>query len=573
MKHVFRPAALAFCSLVLVSMAVPSLVLAGDLPDQLTRLLPEDAEIVLVVPSVDEVERIWAEVQALAAEFDPDEADEMPPFSEILSAIPAPYNESLDRGRPLAMAAHLPDLMAGQEVSYSFVVPVLPGDTDWQGLGAMLQMPTVLHQDGYLLLSLLPEFTPGQGPVSLMKHLPAGAVQAALDMKKIWAKYGPMVEFGLGMAAQPQQGPDGQPADPAMTQEETQALARMVSDFFSSTEALALGIDLMDGQAHLNESLVVQAGSALAPGPQPDFNAALELTRLLPRDADWSMAYAVDLKGLVEIYKDFYTISLTRNLGMAGGDPDFPMATFLEAYFQALDLTMAPTAMTVDMDHDRMAARSIIRTDRAQEYLALQEQILGQMGETFQFLVPERRDGLKVEGMDVIAWDFTWDSAALAQMAGAAEMPDEDAAEVLTAMTELYQQLLPGTRTVVKDDLIFLCMDRDENALADMIKQSKQRRGAPNPDLVRLAKRAGPRCQAVFQGDMAPLMNMIFEIAEEFGDEDLPALELDPIPASYVLSVGDNTYTVSYQVGLRGLGKFIQAMDELEEPAQADQGQ
>jgi hypothetical protein len=572
MKRTFQLAALAACAVVFLCASLAD-VQAGDLPDQLTKLLPDNAEVVLLVPSLNEAQRLWDEVRVLVTEIDPEEGEDMPPFAELLGSIPEPYGEALDWTRPLALGINVPNMMAGQQANYSIALPVLKSDADWQGLSQMVQMPTVMEQDGYLLISSLPEYTPGQGPTDLLSNLAAGTVQAAVDMEKLWAVFGPMVDFGLAMAAQPKAGPDGQPAEPAMSQEETQAMAQMVRDFFSSADILSLGLDMRQGHALLSESLLVLAGSPLVPGPQPDFNEALELSRLLPREADWTMVSAVDLPGLIEIYKDFYAVSLTESMSKLGGEQAFPMETFLESYFQLIEMTMAPTALTVDMDHDRMASRMVIKTDRAAEYMALQEQIMEQVSTGFQFMVPQRVDGLKVDGQKVIAWDFTWDSDALLKMAGADMAADEETTAALTTMTELYQKLLPGTRTVVKDDLILMTMDQDLDALADMIKKSKQRRGAPNPELVRLAKQGGSDCQAVFTGDLAPLLDMVFEIMEEFSDEEMPALNMEPIPASFVVGVGELKYSARYEVGLEGLGKFIQAMDELEEPAQADQGQ
>jgi hypothetical protein len=214
MKRTFQLAALAACAVVFLCASLAD-VQAGDLPDQLTKLLPDNAEVVLLVPSLNEAQRLWDEVRVLVTEIDPEEGEDMPPFAELLGSIPEPYGEALDWTRPLALGINVPNMMAGQQANYSIALPVLKSDADWQGLSQMVQMPTVMEQDGYLLISSLPEYTPGQGPTDLLSNLAAGTVQAAVDMEKLWAVFGPMVDFGLAMAAQPKAGPDGQPAEPA----------------------------------------------------------------------------------------------------------------------------------------------------------------------------------------------------------------------------------------------------------------------------------------------------------------------------------------------------------------------
>jgi len=45
----------------------------------------------------------------------------------------------------------------------------------------------------------------------------------------------------------------------------------------------------------------------------------------------------------------------------------------------------------------------------------------------------------------------------------------------------------------------------------------------------------------------------------------LPALDLDPIPLTYVLNIDGNSYSIDYRFGLSGLTKLVAAIEQFEE--------
>jgi hypothetical protein len=98
-----------------------------------------------------------------------------------------------------------------------------------------------------------------------------------------------------------------------------------------------------------------------------------------------------------------------------------------------------------------------------------------------------------------------------------------------------------------------------------MVEKSRKNKGKVHRGLKKAAQQGGQHCQAVFQGDLATVLTMVFEMVEEFSKEDLAAMKLDPMPLSYIVRIDDLAYGVDYQVDLTGLPRFVKALEELED--------
>jgi hypothetical protein len=553
-------AALAL-ALVLMMAGLASLGGAAELPDQLVRFLPENSDGLLVVPSLDELDRKWAEIRDLMGDLFEEEEEPLPDLAQLLAMIPEPYQSAIDRSRPVAVSGSVPNPMLGQDTVFRVVLPVKDTDADFQGLAEILGSGTIIHKDGYLLISPQADVTESVKTNRLVPHLPAGTLRICIDQQSLWAQFGPMLEMGMAAMNAPQPpAADGTPAPPkpAMTTEQIAASADLIRGLFLSMDVLGFGLDLTDGKMLFSEKLTVLAGSALDPPAQPDFNTALDLSRMLPRDSDWAMAYAMDVPGLLDLYKDYYLMMLSPILMAGGAGQDAGAEEILTPLLEAMDQIMAPTAMTLNLGPDRIQWQYVMKTDHAQALADLQVQANQLIGQSAPFLRIETIEGLEAEGLKVLAWNYDLDPAAI---------PDTPESQDIAGMAPLFEKILPGVRMAVRDDLLLATVGRDLGPLTEMIKQSKQRRGAPHAELARIAKQAGPDCQGVFTGDMAPLFSMIFELTEEFSDEDMPRLELDPMPATLVTRVGQRAYSSECAVGLKGLVGFIKAMEELEEKA------
>lgn len=559
--------AMVFClALALAGVAAPGL--AAELPAQLLQFLPERADGLVVVPSLEELDLAWSQVRSLTADL-MDEGDEpLPLLDDLLATIPEPYGEALDHTRPLAAAFTVPNPMSGQEMGYWLVLPVLPSDADFMGLAQIMGLPTALQKKGYLLLSSEEGFTGSAGPARLGGMLPEGVVRLSLDLQSLWAQFGPLMDFALAAASAPPPAAadsTGAAPQPALTPEQTQATGQMVRDFFTSADVLAMAFDLRDDELLLIEEFSVLAGSPLDPPSQPDFDRALELTRLLPRDADLVTAYAMDLPGVMNMYKEYYTLSMAplfESMGQAAGTPGEEL---LAPIMAAFDVALEPTALALGRQDDRLLVQYVTRSDRVQDILALQKQSMDLMSRSASFVQVSEVQGLKTEGTQVLGWDFAWDPAAFAAMAQAQGPASAGDDENLAAIGAAFEKVMPGLRMATRDDLLFVSLGRDLDPLTAMIKESKQRRGAPHPQLAKLAKTAGPDCQALVYGDLAAMMGLVLEIVEEVSGEEVPALDLSPLPITEAVRVGHGKYGVDYRIGLKGLVEFVQAVEALDE--------
>lgn len=568
MIRVRHTAAILATVLLLVLTGTAAQLQAAELTDQLAHFLPEKADGLLVVPSLEELDLAWSQVRSLTADLMDEDDEPMPRLDELLASIPEPYGEALDHTRPLAAAFTVPNPMTGQEMGYWLVLPVLPSDADFQGLAQIMGLPTALQKKGYLLLSSQTDFVETAGPARLSGMLPDGVVQLSLDLQSLWAQFGPMLDFALAAASAPQAAladSTGAAPQPAMTQEQTQATGQMVRDFFMSADVLAMGMDLRDDELVFTEEFSVLAGSPLDPPSQPDFDQALELTRLLPRDADLVVAYAMDLPGLMDMYKKYYIVSMAPMLeamGQAGGASSDEL---LAPSLAALDNALATTALALGRQGDSFLCQYVTRSDNIQDIIALQKQSMDLMAQSAPFIRIAPVPGLKTEGVEVLGWNYEWDPDAFAAMVEAQGASGVQQSESLATVGTIFEKIMPGLRMATRDDLLFVSFGRDLAPLEAMIKESKQRRGAPHPQLAKLSQAAGKDCQAVAYGDLAAMMGLVFEIVEEVTDEELPMLDLSPLPITEVVRVGHGKYGVDYRVGLQGMVDFIKAMEAMDE--------
>lgn len=555
-------------AIVATCFALVPTVQAVELPDQLVKFLPANPEILMVVPSVQEVDRAWNEVRALAADFAEEGDEPLPSLEEVLGEKAAEFYAIVDQERPIALAVSAANVMGGQDPLFYGIIPIKDSDLDLEALALEFGAPTLILENGYLLVSQDPEFVPAATTSKLLAHLPQGTMLFCVDLARLWGTFSPMLDFALMSATTPPAPADGetQPSEPVVTPEQTMAMGDMVRIIMESADVLAMGMDLRDKTAYLSEEFIVLPGSSLAPPAQPVFRQALELTRLLPPDADWSMAYSLEMGGILELYKDFYLTALEMQYADLAEQTGLNLAEFMEAYFQSLDLVMAPTAMALDLDRQAVKAQYVMQTSEVQAIIDMQNHLMDLFSEGGPMLKITQVNGLKVEGLEVHAWDYEWDLESLMTMAAASvDSSDAPEAEELAKMAIILQEFLPGMRMVSKDDLLFVNLGTDLSPLTRMVQQASKGRGEVHPGLAKLAQEAGPDCQGVFQGDLGVILTMIFEIAEEVSGEDLASLKIDPMLMSYALKINDRSYGMNYQVDLKGMAGFIAAMEELED--------
>jgi hypothetical protein len=478
--------------------------------------------------------------------------------------------DAIDWDKPLAMTLNLPNMMMGQEPVFAIIMPVGSQDMDFNALGAELKVATVKRLGNYVLFSQDPEFVMATAPSPLLDRLPRGSIAMCANLQTMWKQFSPMLDFALMAATAPKPAPEGEdsPPQPQMSPEQVSAMSDMVRTVMDSADILALGADLRGHQLSFTEVFVTRPGSVLDPVPQPDMNKALELTRLVDPGADWVGAYAVDVNDMIQVYKDFYLLSLQDQMLALETEMDIDLAGVMEDYFATLHQFMVPGAFAMDLQGEQLDMAYVLATREGQTIIDQQMESMANYGKAFPFLVTHDIDEGKIAGHKVAGWDFEWNPDQLMGMMKKElkDQPlDEDTAEILQAVTGMYQRFMPGIRMLATDDHFFLAMGRDTEPLKDMVEKARKNKGKVHEGLKKAAQQGGQHCQAVFQGDLATVLTMVFEMVEEFSKEDLAAMKLDPMPLSYIVRIDDLAYGVDYQVDLTGLPRFVKALEELED--------
>ena len=543
---------------------------ATELPDALIQLMPADPDVLVVFPSANELDRAWADLRAMIAEFDEDEGDDLHGLKELMTKEQPELVAALDWDKPLAMTLNLPNMMMGQEPVFAFIMPVGNQDMDFDALGTELKVATVKRLGHYVLFSQDPEFVVATAPSPLLDRLPRGSVAMCANLQTMWKQFSPMLDFALMAATAPKPAPEGEdgPPPPQMSPDQVSAMRDMVRTIMDSADILALGADLRGHQLTFTEVFVTRPGSVLDPVPQPDMKKALELTRLVDPKADWVGAYAVDVNDLIQVYKDFYLLNLQEQMLALETDMDIDLADVMEDYFATLHQFMVPGAFAMNLRGEQLDMAYVMATPDGQAIIDRQMESQAKYGEAFPFLASTEIPEDKIRGHKVAGWDFTWDPDQLGDMMKKElkDQPlDEDNAEILEAVTSMYQRFMPGMRMLATDDHFFLVLGRDTEPLKDMVEKARKNKGKVHEGLKKAAQQGGQHCQAVFQGDLATVLTMVFEMVEEFSEEDLRAMKLDPMPLSYTVRIDDLAYGVDYQVDLTGLPRFIKALEELED--------
>ena len=548
---------------------------APELPAALTRLLPEQADMLIAVPSIEKLEAAWDDLHDMMADLEED--TDMPTFAKLVEEMELEFYDQIRQDQPLAVALTLPNMMAGVEMSW---VAVLPWLGDGQGLGQIAEAMSPMHlqlEQGYLRMEKTGEYVPAEAPTPLVDFLQPGALTVAMDLEKVWKDYEPMMGFAMMGLTMPQTDPEtGEAGDPAMTQDEAQALAEGLRTFFGSADVLALGADLSGGSARLTEELHMLPGSTLDPLPQPDFQKALDLTRYLDGDADWVMAYSVEPGQFLELYKDMYRTMLVDTYTDSGMMDEEAAGNLVDTYFQSMEMYMAPTAATVNLDLEkgRLSGAGLQVTDQGEQLMEMQLQMIELANANQRMLTIAALPIRKIAGVDVMSWEYQWHQEGLAEMIEQqvaketdAEMDMDD--EEMSMVLKVVADLMPRVSMAHKDGLVFWALDEDLGSMEQMLMKAGSGLGRPHARLAGLAELAGDDCQGVFDGDLSQAIALGLQIAREIAPEDVPELELQAIPASYILAIGEKHVGVDFRFGLAGLMDFVATMEEMED---ADDG-
>lgn len=546
------------------SVAAPSVFAAGnfELPLDLQSLLPEQIAAVVAISSTNEFADQYEE---LLTAMNEDEEISREDVFELFDHVADNFTTYVNLDRPLVMAVGLPDMMGGGDPPFTIILPVREGIEEVAELSEDDEFAKSVFEGEYLALSTDPAYTPSQITPSLVEHLPAGVLSGTLDLESVILNFRPFVEMGLaGIPTRP----EGAPTDsiPGFSIEEATALAETVRKVMDSATRLDLSLDRDRDLVTWHTGLGVKPGSALDPGPQPDFERALALTAALPEDQDFLQVLALDQTRMFTHFQDYYLIMMKNSLGGMSDDQADRYGAWVEKFIASMELWAQPMAAALHMEENSMAVVAVMESDDAEAAVAELSEILTGMNELGIGYALTRRDDEKVAGADFHVWDVDIDLAQFEAvmphhegpaMTGTARMQAEQVVSIL-------RKVMPRIYVGNKDGRVFMASDGDPEALARTVKRAGKR-SQPVHAVADIAAKAGPGCQQIVTGDLLAILNWVTELMEELDEEQRVVFAGNPIPFQAAVTIDGQDFGFDMGMDLPALSALIQAVEEMEE--------
>jgi len=537
------------------------------MPEDMRRLMPADPVFIFAVTSVNDLDQQWQLIEEMLDDgsADGETFDLIDMFRE---EIPH-FDEYADPDLPLAVVVGLPDMMGGAEPNITFIVPIRENFTGREDLGN--ERVFILYEGNYLAISSTPGYALAAEIPELALNLSPGFVTLRLDLEMILATYGPMVEMGLAAMpmgpATPDTSETGEIIPAAgMTPEETAALGDMARTIMASALRLDLALRVEGETLTLHSGFSVSEGSPLDPGPQPSFEDALQLTRLLPSGGNIIQTMAMDQTRQFEVFKGYYLASLNR--ATAGMPPEQAAAyrAWVENYVASVDLFANPLAASMRMSPEGMTANMVMACADAPATLERFAGLFDGLSAADIGIRLKKMPTGKVAGAEVRSWIVEYDEEKLAELASDPMNPQLSGAGRLQAeqMVAILRKVTPNVNMATRGNHLILSADPNPANLTHMIQMAGQRRGAANPKVAAIAAKTGPACQQVVVGDLMAILAWITEWMEELNEKEYAAIKGNPIPFTGAFTIEGGHYGADWSMDMPAVQRFVKAMTEME---------
>ncbi len=542
---------MVFLSLVAVA-ACPNAAGAGY-PDDLEALLPADAQFVAAVTSLGELER---ELNS----FVPEGEDPLDLAALIDEAAPG-LSAHVDDSRPLAMVVTVSSaVMMDVPPAVTWIVPVVDDGLDTSTLPADVTLVTA-KWGTYQAVSTDPTYEPGAAITPLARGMAPGLLSLSIDLEAMSEIAQPMVPVFLGMAAMRAPAPEGQDEgpEPAISNEQVSCLTELSDIVMASLRRLDLAFDLDADMIAVRGSWGMVPGSALAPTAQPDFDAALALSGLLPADASVVEVLAVDCTPQVDFYASLVELGMMEDAGY-DLEAQETFAALLDTYRKVLAASATPMAASVSIRDDAMVCTWAMQDDEVGEIAELWTTMMEQYGSLDMGFEVQPLAETKIDGHAVRRWACAFDPLKLAANEGR-HTPDP---EELAALQQMMTSIFPGYQMCVIDDVALSTSLGADDDLAAMIA-GLDRHAAPHALAARVAAGAGDDCQLVYAGDISAIFGWIMTLVGTMEpDAELPAITGE-LPVEGFLTVSGADYGFEGSAGRDELMTFIEMLAELED--------
>ncbi|MEN8007557.1 MAG: hypothetical protein ABFS42_11110, partial [Candidatus Krumholzibacteriota bacterium] len=513
------------------------------------------------------LDRQW---QAIEEMFRDEPGERIDLVGELSREMPH-LAEFADLDRPLAMVVGVPDLMGGQDPDFLFIVPIIerPGTS----IETVMEEEevTYLIEGEYLAFSTGSLIVPAVEIPDLALGLSPGFISASLNLGTVLEAYRPLVEMGLGAMANAPALPDSQaieagPHPQQMSPEEVAAMQDLAHLVMASARRFDLAFASDGEELTLHSGFSVQPGSPLDPGPQPEFEHALQLTRLLPPGGNIIQTMALDQTRQFEVFRDFYLVSAEKQIADLPPEQAAAYRTWVESYLDSVDLFANPLAASIRMSAASMSANIVMECADAAVSLERFAALFEGLSALDIGVKMKKMPTGKVAGTEVRSWTIDYDLEKMAGLSPQPANPKPGGTGRLQAdqMIAFLRKVTPNLNLAVRGDYLILSADKDPSNLAHMIQLAGQRRGAAHPPTAAAATKAGPACQQVVTGDLMAILSWITEWMEELEDEEYATIEGNPIPFTATSTIEGAAYGLDWTMDMPAVKRFVKAVQELE---------
>ncbi len=518
-------------------------------PPQPELLMPAEATAVIKVTSIDDLTRLLTEFSALINEEEGMSEEDVLFF---LDDMFPPVQEIALRTSPFLLSLIMPPVMLQQEPRATAIFPIV-SDIEDIGFYTQDEMIQSWAQDyGCLALSTDPDYIPSETPPVLLSSMLDGIVSASVDLYDLFETNRGVIEMGLGSAQMMAA------ADTSMSKEvsseQVEAYVDLARVLIDSLKRMDLAVDLVDRDLSLQTQFTVAPGSPLDLGPQPDFNRALELTRLLPAGADFMQASALDQGLSFEYFKEFSAVSLTSSQPDMTPEQKIAFDAWMENYYLAMMMANSPYATSMTND-GALAIHSVVQVGDPSAELTLVAKVIDGYSQLGLGIAFDRQSDSMIGDVDVSNWSLKLDSELFANE----DTDDDDWIQMVKMMEYIGDEL----HACAHDGLLFFSFDRGTDGLAAMLQKQEDGGSPVNAKMAALAAKSGPTCRQAAAGDLSAFVQWIgyaagVEVARTEGQ----------IPVSSVITSDGPVGGFELGVNLDGMSKlmaFFEAMEGLEE--------
>lgn len=447
---------------------------ALDLPPEVARLLPGQATAVVVVSSLDELERLEQRMVAL------DRGEEAKgPDPEALSSVLASLAPDLlpvtDRARPVVIMFNLGNPLAGEPIATTLALPLQEKARDPYFLRQLVGDSKVAIRGDYAAVSSDSTYVPGDQALSpLTTGLPDGSMALRLDLAQLISAARPLIEMALASTAQSYSVASADstaPASAPMSPEQVRIMTAFLRDLLDAAQRLDVAVTLAEGHDRLSGTLAVSPGSLLDLGPQPDFGPAVALSRHLSPDLSIVHASAMDLTAYFDHVAPYQTVLLAD--ASAGLDDDHAAAyvQWLSDGTTLLQTWAVPLACGLDFRPDSLRAELLAvmpDPEGALESLVAHYARLSALDLGLDITEGPTED---IDGVRVRTFAQTVDQARLAALpANPTRRFEARSPRALLTLHGVYSSV----RVATLPGMLVACADRDPEAMRALLTRVRE---------------------------------------------------------------------------------------------------